>query len=124
MELKEELGLDGKPFVCYPLDSKIDNNGVIENGLMEISEAAERIAGVISPAINDVIRLAVMAGEYGPILSVMFRSTIRPEKASIESVLNKLRIEERYDVSIVLLERFKSSLGKAVVRELFPGCFH
>lgn len=123
MELKEELGLDGNPFVCYSLNSERDS-GVIESGLVEISEAAERIAGIISPAIDDVIRLAVMTRETGPVLSTKFRSTIRPEKASIESVLNKLRIEERYDVSVVLLERFKSSLGKAVVRELFPGCFH
>lgn len=124
MELKEELGLDGKPFVCYSLKNNERDNGVIENGLIEISEAAERTAEVISPAIDDVIRIAMMAGETGPILSLKFRSTIRPEKASIECVLSKLRTEERYDVSVVLLERFKSSLGKAVVRELFPGCFH
>lgn len=124
MIAKEEVGLDGDPFVlCCSLNSERDN-GVIENGLIEISEAAERTAEIISPAIDDVIRLAMMTGETGPILSLKFRSTIRPEKASIECVLSKLRTEERYNVSIVLLEKFKSSLGKAVVRELFPGCFH
>lgn len=123
MELKEELGLDGKSFVCY-LPAKVITENVVETGLVEISEAVERVAEVISPAIEDIIRSAMMLGETGPFLSIRFRSSIRPEKAGIECILGKMKIEERHNVSIVLMEKFRSPLGKAVVRELFPGCFH